>query len=236
MSKAASLVGPARERAARGDVAVHDHLCGIYDTREEQYKAACRFLGLGLERKEQCFYIAEQLSPAEFVDVLKGHGVDAEPAIKSGALLILSGETLRRELGGFTPDAMLSFLERFDKKALARGFPAWRWAADMTWLRSDGIEPGDLFVFEAQLNGFMASHNASAFCQYAMDDFKAELMIASLETHPLVVYNDLVCDNFYYIPPEEFLKPRFAEMKLRRILINIISRERLMQTFLSTTE
>lgn len=233
MEKPPSRVGPARDRAARGDLAVHDHVCGIYETREAQYPSACRFLKIGLERGERCFYIAEQLSPDEFITVLEANGVDAKRAVESGALLVFPGETIRRELEGFTPDAMLRFLERFDKKAFADGFAAWRWAADMNWLRSESIAPPDLFAFESKLNQFMAVHRASAFCQYTMKDFPPELMIASLETHPLVVYDDLVCDNFYYIPPEEFLKPQFSEVRLRRLLFNIVTRERLMESFLS---
>lgn len=65
-----------------------------------------------------------------------------------------------------------------------------------------------------------------------MDDFSPELLIAAAETHPLLVYNELACDNFYYMPPEEYLKPGFASVKLKRILFNIITRERLMQDFL----
>jgi chemotaxis family two-component system sensor kinase Cph1 len=119
-----------------------------------------------------------------------------------------------------------------EKKALQGGFSAFRWAADMTWLRKDEIEPVDMFFYEAELNRLLAEHELVGFCQYAMDDFRSELLIAAAETHPLLVYNDLVCDNFYFIPPEEYLKPRFSDVKLKRILYNIVSRERLMSNFL----
>ena len=57
MSNPLSLVGPKRDKASRGELAVHDHVCGIYDSREEQFEPACRFLKVGLERKQQCLYM-----------------------------------------------------------------------------------------------------------------------------------------------------------------------------------
>lgn len=233
MSDIASLIGPRRDRTSHGDVAVHDHVCGIYDNREDQYEAACRFLKAGLNRKEQCLYIAEHQTPAEFISFLESRGVNVNAATRNGSFQVLSGEEVRLKLGGFTPQAMLSFLVQSEKNALQKGFSAFRWGADMTWLRKDDIEPVDMFSFEAELNQLLAERELVGFCQYAMDDFRSELLIAAVETHPLLVYNEVVCDNFYFIPPEEYLKPQFSDLKLKRLLYNVVSRERLMSNFLS---
>lgn len=233
MSAPASLLGPARDKASRGDLAVHDHVCGMYETRKTQYEAACQFLAVGLALKQQCLYIAEHDTPAEFMSFLESHGVNVNEATRSGSLQVLSGKEVRLALGGFTPDAMMSFLAQSEKKARRKGFVALRLCADMTWLRTDNIEPVDFFSYESRLNRFLLEHEIVGLCQYAMEDFKSELLIAAAETHPLLAYNELICDNFYYIPPEEYLEPRFSDVKLKRILGNIITRERLMQTFLS---
>jgi hypothetical protein len=205
----------------------------MYETRTAQYEAARKFLEAGLARKEQCLYISEHSTPAEFTSFLESHGVNVKEAIANASLQVSSGKDLRRELGGFTPDAMIDFLAQSEKKALDQGFVALRLCADMTWLGQDNIEPVDFFLYESKLNSVLREHKIVGLCQYAMEDFKSELLIAAAETHPLLVYEDLVCDNFYYIPPEEYLKPRFSDMKLRRIIGNIVTRERLMQTFLT---
>lgn len=233
MANPPSLVGPARDRALRGELAIHDHVCGIYETRDEMDDAAGRFLKAGLARKEQCLYISERLSPAEFLRSLAAHGANFQEAVADGSLLVVSGKEMRLALGGFTAEAMMSFLAGAETKALAGGFAGFRWGAEMTWLKQDDIQPVDLFAFEAELNRFLLEHQLVGFCQYAMEDFKAELLIAAAETHPLLVYNDTVCDNFYYVPPEEYLNPRFSETKLKRILYSIITRERLMQNLLA---
>ena len=83
------------------------------------------------------------------------------------------------------------------------------------------------------LNNLIEKQDMVVLCQYAREDFLAELLIAAVETHPLLVYDHHVCANHYYVPPEEYLKPGFSDLKLRRMLVNIVSRERLMQRFLS---
>jgi hypothetical protein len=228
-----SLIGPGRDRAARGDPAVHDHLCGIYDSSEAQYGPACQFIRAGLERKQQCLYIAERLAPVDFLSLLDAHGVDVHDATRTGSLLVLSGEEVRRTLGGFTPEAMFAFLERCGRQALDHGFTALRLAADMTWLKKADIPSGEMFRYEAELNRFFLEHAIVGLCQYAIDAFPSELLIAGVETHPLLVYNATVCDNFYYTPPDEYLQPRFSDARLKRILFNVISRERLMANMLS---
>lgn len=233
MSNPSSLLGPTRDRTARGQLAVHDHVCGVYTTPEQQFEPACRFLQVGLERNEQCLYIAEHLTPAEFIRYLEDSGVNTTEAAKNNSLLVLSGEEVRRSLGGFTRAGMLSFLDEREKTARENGFTAFRLCADMKWLRTDNIEPAELFLYEAELNSLLQEREIVGLCQYAMTDYKSEFLIAAAETHPLLVYDDVVCDNFYFIPPEEFLKPRFADMKLKRMIHNIVTRERLMQKFLA---
>jgi hypothetical protein len=228
-----SLIGPARDRAAGGDPAIHDHLCGIYDSSAEQYEPACQFVRAGLERNQQCLYIAERLAPADFISLLNERGVDAHGATLRGSLLVVSGADLRRMLGGFTREAMFAFLARSAQQATERGFTAFRLAADMMWPRKDQIPAAEMFQYESELNRFFLAHKIVGLCQYAVDAFPSELLIAAAETHPLLVYNTTVCDNFYYTPPEEFLEPRSSDARLRRMLFNIVTRERLMASMLS---
>lgn len=228
-----SLIGPARDRASRSDPAVHDHLCGVYDSVADEHERACDFVRVGLASRQQCLYIAERLTPAEFGSMLEARGIDVQAAMRDGALLVLPGAEVRRTIGGFTPESMLAFLARAEGLAIAAGFTAFRLTADMTWLRQDGIAPTEMFRYESLLNTFFEQHQIVGLCQYAVDAFPAELLIAGVETHPLLAYNRLVCDNFYFTPPEEFLQPQFPETRLKRMLSNVVSRERLMERMLS---
>lgn len=233
MSELDSLLGAARDQAARGDLRVHDHVCGLYDKHEDQFEPACAFIKAGLERGEQCLYIAEHLTPVEFKLMLERDGVDAAALTAQGSLMVLSGKEMRLKLGGFTPESMLNFLAQSERKALQAGFTAFRLAADMTWLRKDNITAEEMFLYESELNILFTTRRLVGLCQYTREDFRPELLIAAAETHPILVYSRIVCDNFYYVPPEEYLKDRAADLKLTRFLYNIVSRERLMQYFLA---
>lgn len=215
-------------------LSVGHHVCALYETRNELYESSCGFLKTGLARQEKCVYITEQLTPAEFIFLLAKQGVDAKNAIAKGSLQVLAGAEVRDKLDGFTPEKMLSFLILSEQKAKRDGFTAFRWAADMTWLKQDNISTTDFFSYEAKLNNLLQEHDLIGLCQYSKEDFKSDLLIAASQTHPLFVYNQFVCTNHYYIPPEEFLKPTSQDMQLERIIGNIVSREVLIQTFLSS--
>ena len=45
-----------------GGLGLHQHLCLIYHTQEEQFAAALPYLRAGLERGERCLYIAAVIS------------------------------------------------------------------------------------------------------------------------------------------------------------------------------
>ena len=47
-----------------GGLGLHQHLCVIYDTQEEQFAAALPYLRTGLERGEKCLYIVDENTAA----------------------------------------------------------------------------------------------------------------------------------------------------------------------------
>lgn len=72
--------------SAMEKIGVHDHLCLIYETREEQFAAAIPFLRIGLERGEKCVYIVDDNTAAMVFDALSSAGVDVESAVESWRL------------------------------------------------------------------------------------------------------------------------------------------------------
>jgi two-component system, chemotaxis family, sensor kinase Cph1 len=47
------------------NLGLHQHLCLIYETPEEQFAAALPYLRTGLERGEKCLYVGDENSVAE---------------------------------------------------------------------------------------------------------------------------------------------------------------------------
>ena len=52
------------------------------------------------------------------------------------------------------------------------------------------------------------------------------VILKSIRTHPMVIVGDWACENFYFVPPEEFLAPDFTKHEVERRLRNLRERER----------
>ncbi len=206
-------------------LAVHDHLCLIYETQAEQFAAIVPFVRLGLERGERCIYIADDNTAQTVLEALQRGGTEADAAIRSGALVIAGKRDAYLKQGYFDPDWMIGFLAESTRAAKAAGFTALRVTGEMTWQL--GGDPGveRLIEYEAKLNRFFPEHDALAICQYNRARFSPEIILDVIRTHPLVISGGMVCRNFYYVPPDEFLKPEQTLHEVNRLLTNVRERE-----------
>ncbi len=199
----------------------HEHFCTIYETQEQQFAIAVPFLREGLNRGEKCLYVADENSAGMAVKVLEAEGLSVSRYLQDGSLeIVQKEETFLRE-GTFDPNAMVTFLSDRADQALSSGRSGLRVLGEMTWALGAGIEINRLIELEAKLNHLITSKPVTIVCQYNRTLFPAAVIIAVVKTHPLVVYDDRVSKNPYYVPPEEFLAPELAPRKLRRLLENI---------------
>lgn len=200
---------------------VHDHLCLIYETREEQFAAVMPFMEIGLGRGEKCIYIVDDNTAATVIDGMKDAGIRVERAVESGELAILSKQDVYLKDGYFDPDWMIDFLKRVTDEAKAAGFPALRVTGEMTWVLSGDPGTGRLMEYEAKLNYFFPENDALAICQYNRNRFPPEIIKGVISTHPLVIYGGMVCRNVYYVPPDDFLLGDQPAREIERLLANI---------------
>jgi len=207
-------------------IGIHDHLCLIYETEEEQFSAVIPYMKIGLERDEKCLYVVDDNTAAMVIDRMKGAGMDVENAVKSGKLTIASKQDAYLKQGYFDPDWMIGFLRRATDEAKAAGFSGLRITGEMTWVL--GGDPGTerLMEYEAKLNYFFPKNDALAICQYNRNRFSPVIIKDVISTHPIVIYGGLVCSNFYYVPPDDFLADEQPAREIDRLLANIVNREK----------
>jgi signal transduction histidine kinase len=218
-ARAGTGLGEALER-----ITLHDHCCLIYDETEEPLAAVAPFLRTGLERGEKCIYVADE-SPAEAIlEALRGAGVDVEAAIRAGALTLASSRDTYLEHGSFDPGRTISVLEALTDAAIAAGFPALRVTGEMTWALGEAPGAERLLEYESKLARFIVGRPCVALCQYDRRRFSAEVLLGVIRTHPLIIHRGRVWQNFYYVPPEEFLEPTQAAREVERLLENIRAR------------
>ncbi len=203
---------------------VHDHVCLIYGSPDLQLAAALPFIKLGLERGEQCTYIADDNTSDAIIRAMQSGGIDVDKAIGSNALKVITKCEAFLDKGYFDPDFMIQYLKNEVDSAKNAGFKALRITGEMTWALGNNIGVERLFEYEAKMNYLFAQNDVSAICQYNSTRFKPEIILNVIRTHPIAIYDYTVCRNFYYVPPDEFLKSREAALHLEveRFLTNIL--------------
>jgi len=96
----------------------------------------------------------------------------------------------------------------------------------MTWALRGLPSSERLIEYEAKLNEFLPTSRCLAMCQYDGRRFEPALLLDVLTTHPVATIGTEVFDNFYYIPPKDFLGPDREGAKLRNWLQNLTERKR----------
>jgi PAS domain S-box-containing protein len=120
-------------------------------------------------------------------------------------LEILTADESYTRGGMFDPDAMISLLRAETKHALDEGYSALRVTGEMTWALRGLAGSERVIEYEAKLNDFFPGSKCLAICQYDRRKFQPEVLLDVLATHPIAIIGTEVFDNFYYMPPEDFL-------------------------------
>ena len=205
----------------------HDHLCSIYESREEHFAVAIPFVGIGLDRGEKCVYIADDGTEAVVRDALSAEGIDVERATATGSLMLANKEAAYLKHGIFDPDWMFTFWADATAEAMSQGFSALRVTGDTEWVLRGATGLERWMEYESRLTHMLAHHNCFALCQYNRQLFPTELILDVIRTHPVVIYCGVVCRNMYYVPPDELLGTNQAEQEVDRLLTNIREREKI---------
>jgi PAS domain S-box-containing protein len=207
------------------DLQPGDHLCCLYDTDEEHRAVLTTFLRQGLEKDEKVLYIVDTHTAETVLGYLRLDGLELEPYFAREQLNILKVEDAYTRGGGFDPDTMIALLKTETSHALDSGFSALRVTGEMTWVLRGLPGSERLIEYEAKLNDFFPGSKCSAICQYDRRRFDAELLLDILATHPIAVVGTELFDNFYYMPPKDFLGHDPA-VKLDHWLHNLVVHKR----------
>jgi len=103
---------------------VGDHACVVYNDREEQLAAVVPFLRIGLERRERCLYLADDMTAEGVLKAGRRAGLDVDAAIASGTLTIADARSAYLRRGVFDPDSMSAFLAEIVETARSRATSA----------------------------------------------------------------------------------------------------------------
>ena len=192
-------------------VPLGSHIASFYRNLSELRRIAVPFIQKGLEQGDRCICVVYEETRDGLQGSLQDQGVDAEAALESGQLSILTAEETYLSPGYFNPEKMLEFYESALLGAIERGHRVIRISAEMTWAlqKRPGVER--LMEYEAKLHKMLVTHPHITMCQYNLTRFRGDMIMDALKVHPLCIVGGLLIANHFYIPPDEFLRQLEAQ-------------------------
>lgn len=231
---------PQNLQAALEKLQCGDHLCCLYESEEERLSALLAYILQGLQAGQKAICLADADTASHILAMLCAQGIAAHKHTACGQLVFLEKESVYLPKGYFDPQDMIDRLRAEEATALAQGYPGLRVAGEMSWALRGAPGSERLIEHEAKLNRFFPDSHCLALCQYDMRRFPPQLLLDILSTHPLAAVGSMVYENFYYIPPEEFLSPDHEATILRRQLKNLAGHsheaQQLMRAVLDNTQ
>lgn len=208
------------------DLEPGDHLCCLYENEEEHRTLLTPFLRQGLEKRQKVLYIVDAHTAETVLNYLRDDGLEVEPYLISGQLVILTVDDayIRDEV--FNPEGMIALLRTETERAQSEGYPTLRVTGEMTWVLRGLPGSERLIEYESKLNKFLPNSRCLAICQYDRRRFSSKVLLDVLSTHPIAIVGTEVYDNFYYMPPEDFLGNDLPTVTLCRWLENLRGRKR----------
>lgn len=198
------------------------HYALIYETDDELFRTAVPFVCEGLEQGERCMYVVDDRADRErFVEKLLERDVDVENALESGALTFHTIEEAYLGESTFDPDEMVSFYADILEETLQE-YDGFRVVGGTNWIDDVSIEK--FMEYEGRVNTIFEGEDAMALCHYDRRELPPDVIGDAILTHPHLTYNDRVCHNSYFIPPEDFLDEGESESEIDRMLSTVYDR------------
>ncbi len=204
------------------DLTPHDHLCLIYENRDEWQGTVAPFILSGLKRDEKCIQIVDANTTQEVKTIYEETGISVEEYESKGQLTIIHEKDTYTREGYFDPDLMINLLIEETEKALQKGYYALRIAGEMSWTLRGYSDEEKVLEYEARLNKeLFYKYPCVSLCMYDRRKFDPKTIKEVVMTHPFLIMGNQIYRNFYYLEPEHHLDPKKEEHEVQYLLNNL---------------
>ena len=158
-----------RVRAAIAQLGPADHVCTLYDQRDEEVAIAVSYIRAGLDRGELCVCVVDD-GGKSILGALASEGVDVDSEMRNGRLAILE----RPIAQGLQTRDMLGKIEQFASESRKAGHAGFRIVGEMTWTLEGDLKALAEFEARLNLNRVWERYACAGLCQFASrDDHRA---------------------------------------------------------------
>ena len=182
------------------------HACAFFNSADEGYHALLPFIKEGFDCGHRSLHIVDPELRDAHRDRLALAGIDVPGAEHDGRFELRTWQEAYLRDGRFEQERMLAFLQEALDAGRKQGFAMTRMVAHMEWAvgESPGVE--DLAEYETRINHMWPQHEDAVICVYDLARFRADVVMDILRTHPVVLIGDILQENPFFVPPDEFLK------------------------------
>ncbi|MDX6613650.1 MAG: hypothetical protein QOD75_2836 [Blastocatellia bacterium] len=205
-----------RVRAAIEQIGPADHVCTLYDEREEEVAITVSYIRAGLNRGELCVCVVDD-GGESIRDALASEGVDIEAEIRKGRLAFFEKPLAQ----GLETRDMLGKIEQFAIDSRKAGYAGFRIVGEMSWTLDGDMRALAEFEAGLNLNRVWERHSCAGLCQFDRRRFTPETLREMIIVHPLVVIGDRICRNPYYVAPEQYLSPDWPRRETDWMMTNL---------------
>jgi hypothetical protein len=179
--------------------------CAFFNDLDEQDRVLLSFIKDGFERGEKVFHLVNLDLREEHVRRLAEAGIDVNQAMGTGQLELRNWRDAYLRGDRFDQEAMLALNEEILQSGAAAGYPLTCFLAQMEWALLDKPGVDDLVEYETRLNYVLPKYHDPVICTYDLAKFSASMVMDIMRTHPVVIIREVLQENPFFVPPDEFL-------------------------------
>ncbi len=188
------------------------HVCGFFDSRDEEYRVLSPFFQEGIGWGEKSLHIVDPALIGDHLRQLKAHGIDTDHCQQCGQLEVLGWDDVYLNGGKFDQDRMLAAIEGAMDAGREAGYPSMRIMGNMGWTFEGKPGTEQVIEFESRVNEVLSRRRQVAVCVYDMAKLSGSMMMDILRSHPLTLVGAIVHENPFYVPAPQLLE----EIRSRR--------------------
>lgn len=192
-------------QCAGGSLGQHRHICAFFNDFDEQHRVLRSFIKQGFERGDKAFHIIDPGLWEDHLQRLAEAGIDVERATGSGQLEMRRWQDAYLRDDRFDQDAMLALLEEVLQSGSAAGYPLTRFISRVETALVDKAGIDSWLEYETRVNYVVPKYQDPVICTYDLSKFSAGLMMDMMRTHPVVIIGEVLQENPFFVPPEQFL-------------------------------
>ena len=205
-----------RVRAAIEQIGPADHVCALYDHRDQEVAIAVSYIRAGLDRGEFCVCVVDD-GGESILNALASEGVDIDAEMRKGRLAFFEKPLAQ----GLQTLDMLAKIEQFASESRKAGYAGFRIVGEMSWALDGDLKALAEFEARLNLNRVWERHACAGLCQFDVRRFPPQTLREMIIVHPLVVVGDRIFRNPYYVAPEQYLSPDWPLHEAEWMMTNL---------------